>query len=90
VFFEVYDNGLVVLKAREREVARKTLNPSVTNSQIDRAFGTEIEELRKQQVVPSPYGFKAYIKPSLGKMVLRKPYNYRRQRKKKQNHERSA
>lgn len=82
VFFEVYDDGLVILKAGNRELSRKILKRGVSKSQIRNAFLEEIEGLQKRRIVPSVYGFKAFWKPSLGKIVLRHPYTRRRQRKK--------
>jgi hypothetical protein len=81
VFFEVYNDGLVILKVKGKEIARKVLNPAVANSQIERAFWMEVESLRARRILPSPYGFKAYYKPSLDKIVLRSPFSRRKKGK---------
>jgi len=81
VSFEVYDNGVAILKLNNKELARKVLGHKVAKSEVERAFMPEIENLRAKQIVPTPYGTTAYYKASIGKIVLRKPYATRRKRK---------
>ena len=42
LFFEVFDDGLVVMYVFGNEIVRQKLRPGVTNTEIRKAFGTTL------------------------------------------------